>query len=301
MTGATGFIGRHMAAYLADQGCEVISLQRSPATITGISQTITLPDLQAWRIAEALRGRRFDWIVHFAGYGVSPEDRDIDEMFFANVELTRSLVQLAPSWHVKAAFVAGTGSEYDTETATEPVLEDHPLELTKLYGASKAAGTICAHATAKTLGLPLAVGRIFKTYGPGEPAHRLLPALLHNLTQGSRVRLSPGLQLRDQLYVHDVVTATEAMLMAVEAQRIQVIANVATGTPETVRRFAEIVAEEIGVSSDLLGFGDIAQRPDDTMCFSGNPQRLITLTGWQPRFDLRSGIRESIAHFANYR
>jgi len=299
MTGATGFIGRHMAAYLAEQGCEVVSLQRSHAAIAGISQAVTLSDLQPLRVAEALRGRRFDWIVHFAGYGVSPDDRNPDDMFFANVELPRSLVQLAPNWHVKAVFIAGTGSEYDTESATGPVLEDHPLELTKLYGASKAAGTICAHAMAKALGLPLAIGRIFKTYGPGEPAHRLLPTLLHNLKQGNRVKLSPGLQLRDQLFVHDVVTATEAMLMAVEVQQIQVIANVATGKPETVRHFAEIVAEEIGVSTDLLGFGDIAQRPDDTMCFSGNPQRLISLTGWQPRFDLRSGIRESIAYFAN--
>ena len=299
MTGATGFIGRHMAAYLAKQGCEVVSLQRSSAAVAGVSQTVTLPDLQPQKVAQAFRGRRFDWVVHFAGYGVSPGDRKADEMFFANVELTRSLIQLAPSWHVKAAFVAGTGSEYDTDDATGPVLEDHPLELTKLYGASKAAGTICAHAVAKASGLPLAIGRIFKTYGPGEPSHRLLPALLHRLKQGNRVALSPGLQLRDQLYVEDVVTATEAMLTAVEARKTQVIANVATGKPETVRHFAELVAEELGVSNNLLGFGDIAQRPDDTMCFSGNPQRLISLTGWQPRFDLRSGIRKSIAYLEN--
>jgi UDP-glucose 4-epimerase len=97
LTGATGFIGRHMAALLVARNCEVVSLQRSTEPVNGISQTLALSDIELGTIVAALGGRKFDWLVHLAGYGVRPQDRDTEKMFSVNVDMARRLVQRAAS------------------------------------------------------------------------------------------------------------------------------------------------------------------------------------------------------------
>jgi UDP-glucose 4-epimerase len=299
LTGTTGFIGRHMAAQLKERGHRVISLQRSLEVVAGVDEILLLPKFDADWVSQALQNRSFDWLVHLAGYGVRPGDRDWETMFRINVGVTHRLVQEASTWPAKAAFIAGSGSEYDTTRAAKPVTEQHPLECFKIYGASKAAATLCALASATAHDLPLAVGRIFGVFGPGEPSHRLLPTLLHALGRSERVALSLGTQKRDLLYIDDVISAAFSLIDTVEQTRSKIVVNIASGVPDTIRSFAEIAAEELGAPKSLLGFGDVPLRPDETMCFSGDPTRLMTLTRWRPQFDPRSGIRRSIAQFRN--
>jgi UDP-glucose 4-epimerase len=205
----------------------------------------------------------------------------------------------ASAWPARATFIAGSGSEYDTASAQMPVTEEHPLECFKIYGASKAAGSICALANASANDLPLVVGRVFGVFGPGEPSHRLLPTLFHALSRRERVPLSDGAQKRDLLYVDDVIAAALHLIEKVEQNREQVVVNIASGVPDTIRSFSEIACEELGVPKSLLGFGDVPLRADETMYFSGDPTRLMRLTGWRPQFDLRSGIRRSLEQFRN--
>src|ERR1700733_12072966 len=157
LTGTTGFIGRHMAAQIKKSGHNVVSLQRSTERVAGVDETLVAPEFDIDAISMKLRNRHFDWLIHLAGYGVSAGDRDAEAMFRINVVLTHRLVQEASAWGAKAVFIAGSGSEYDTTLADKPVTENHPLECFKLYGASKAAGGICALATASVHDLPLAV------------------------------------------------------------------------------------------------------------------------------------------------
>jgi nucleoside-diphosphate-sugar epimerase len=297
LTGTTGFIGRHMAAHLKRSGHNVVSLQRSTETVPGVDETLLVPGFDVAAIAMKLRDRRFDWLVHLAGYGVSPADRDPETMFRINVGVTQWLLHEASTWPAKAAFVAGSGSEYDTTTAAQPITEEQQLECFKIYGASKAAGSICALATASAHDLPIAVGRIFGVFGPGEPSHRLLPTLFRALSRREGVALSAGHQLRDLLYVDDVIAAAHQLIEKVEQTGNQIVVNISSGAPITIRSFAEMTCDEFGAPRSLLGFGDVPLRNDETMCFSGDPTRLMRLTGWQPRFDLRSGIRRSIEQF----
>lgn len=294
LTGATGFIGRHLARHLAAQNCAVVSLQRAPRNLAGVAETIVVPDLTPAAMAAALRGRRFDRVFHLAGYGVAPGDRDPESMFRINVELTRGVVAQAAGWGAKAVVIAGSGAEYDFSGVQQPVSEQHPLEAFRLYGASKAAGSLCALATARHLGVPLAVARLFGVFGPGEAPHRLLPSLLTGLRRRQRVPLSAGLQRRDQLYVGDAVAALLAVAQAIERTPQQLAVNVSSGAPLPVRAFVEQVAVALGASPALLGFGDLPTRPDDVACFAGDPRRLFQLTGWTPAHSLAGGIEASL-------
>jgi len=204
-------------------------------------------------------------------------------------------VEEAARWPARASVFACSGSEYDLSGVRKPVAEAHPLETLRLYGASKAAGTLCALSNARALAAPLAVARLFGVFGPGEAAHRLLPTLVGRLERSERVPLSEGSQQRDALHVDDVVEALLALARTLEDAPQQLVANVGSGKPATVRTFAETVAAALGAPMSLLGFGDVAQRPDEAACFAGDPSRLKALTGWAPRLGFDAGIRQAVS------
>ena len=194
LTGTTGFIGRHMAAWLKTGGHHVASLQRSAEMVAGVDEILLAGEFDPDTIAIKLRHRRFDWLIHLAGYGVRPGDRDAETMFRINVAVTHRLVREACAWPAKAAFIAGSGSEYDTATADRPVSEDHPLEGHKIYGASKAASSLVALATATTCDLPLAVGRIFGVFGPASRRTGCCPACLPAFAAANGSPSAPALK-----------------------------------------------------------------------------------------------------------
>lgn len=291
VTGGNGFIGRHLVRLLLREGFSVSLLQRSPDCADQRCELIHVDRLGPGEIKTALAGRRFDWLFHLAGYGVRPNERDPDLMFRINVDVTQALVDFASSWLPRAMVIAGSGSEYKLGNIDRPVTEDHALEPYKLYGASKAAGTLCAAALATAKHVPLAVCRIFGAYGPGEAKHRLLPALMRGMSTNERIPLSHGLQQRDFLYVDDVVDALLKVARELERNPQQIILNVATGRPISVRDFTELAATVLGIPPSRLGFGDIPMRPDETMLFSGDPSRLHALTGWTPTIGPSEGIR----------
>jgi nucleoside-diphosphate-sugar epimerase len=294
VTGGNGFIGRHLVRKLLDDGCAVALLQRSPDRIDPRTQLFHVDRLAPDEIAAVLKGRRFDWLFHLAGYGVRPHDRDLETMFRINVDVTRELMNAAAGWAPRAVIVAGSGSEYRLEGVERPVTEDWPLEPYEPYGALKAAGTLCAAAIAAARRVPFAACRIFGVYGPGEAPHRLLPSLVNGLRANRRVPLSEGLQRRDFLFVSDVIEALTQTALALETDPQQLILNVGTGRPITVCEFAKTVAAILAVPETRLGFGDIPMRTGETMVFSGDSAKLHRLTGWTPTIELRDGIRRHL-------
>ena len=168
------------------------------------------------------------------------------------------------------------------------------MEQGKLYGSSKAAGGLMASAIAGSNCTGFRLLRLFKVYGAGEAPHRLLPALVHGLSRGKRVAISAGTQVRDFVYVDDVV---EAMLRAdVHCQEKGGGAtwNVATGRAHTVREFAEQVVAEMNADVSLLGFGAIPMRRDEEPWLVGSPDRLRSELGWQPSIGVEDGVRAAV-------
>jgi UDP-glucose 4-epimerase len=294
VTGGSGFIGRHVIHRLVQEGHAVTLLQRSEWRAAGVHDLLRAPALTPASVRDLLRGRRFDWVIHLAGAGTHPTDRDIETLLRMNVDVTRALATVSADWPARAMFVAGSGSEYAPSADRVPLVENSPLEERHLYGASKAAGTLGAIATASATKLPLAVGRLFGVYGPGEAPHRLLPTLFTRLRAGERVPLSPGTQERDFIYVDDVVDGILQVLRTLEHNPQAVIMNIARGEPNSVRVFAETTADLLSADRALLGFGDLSTRPGEVPYFCGDPSMLYAYAGWKARYDLRAGIARAV-------
>ncbi len=236
-------------------------------------------------------------VYHLAAYGVRPGDRDQDELVAVNTVLPGTLVRVAAELAAGLVMV-GSVAEYAAPESGAPLTEESPLETTRLYGASKAAGGLLAMALAETLNVRLRYLRLFNVYGPGEASHRLLPSLLSKLLRGERVALSRGDQVRDFVYVADVVSALTAAGSQVAGKDglTAQIWNVATGLGTSVAGFAREVARATGAPDELLAFGELPLRPDDVAWQVGSCDKICLESGWRAQYTLADGVSEAIAH-----
>lgn len=302
VTGASGFIGRHLVRTLATRKRKILALVRARAAfdqgLNSSVEQIVVSDWSGAGLVRALSGRDFGVIFNLAAYGVNPDDRKPDLMQRANVDLPCWLVALAQS---RRAAVVSTGSsaEYAGDGQRVPLSESAPLEVVKLYGASKARGGGLAQAAAHQANVPFRHLRLFNIFGIGETTHRLLPSLVRATQKGERVSLSEGSQIRDFVMIEDAVAAILRAGEALEKEQAggASILNVCSGQGVSVREFVSAAARQLEIEPDLLGFGDLAMRNDEIEWLVGDPRRIAIDLSWKPFYQLEDGIAAALSAF----
>lgn len=266
------------------------------------------PDFEA-QIASFWGERRFDIVFNLAAYGVtrstdsSSEGRSRERLLAqrVNVDAVLALFRHAQKTGSSSFVQAGSCFEYAPLTGDAPRIETDPLERrdnqdSVIYGVSKARATEALLRSARSNTLSLVVARIFNIYGPGEKRERLLPSLVLNLSQGRRVPLSAGLQIKDYLHLDDVVEGLCVLALTARDREFQGVLNLSSGSPVSVAQFACAVAHTIGDCEHLLGFGERPAHPDEVPVLIGSTAARDAFTEWRPRRPLNVGLPSVVRH-----
>ncbi|HEY0038478.1 MAG TPA: NAD-dependent epimerase/dehydratase family protein, partial [Longimicrobium sp.] len=268
VTGASGFIGRHVLGPLLERGYEVHAVGRGSAP--------GLPDGVRWHAADlldapAVRGLvagvgpthllHLAWYVEHGRFWHSAENL---RWVGASLELARAFHEAGGS---RAVF-AGTCAEYAWEHGVCRE-NDTPVAPATLYGMCKDAVRRVAEAYGRDGGPSLAWGRIFFLYGPGEAAGRLVPSVVGALLRGELARCTHGEQVRDFMHVSDVAGAFAALLDA----PVEGVVNVASGEPVRIRDVVAVLGEEAG-RPDLVRLGALSAAPGDPAVLTADVRRL---------------------------
>ena len=288
LTGATGFIGSRIRRHLTKSGHDIVCLGRRAIGDQQVTNWI-VEDPTRISGSDAPGGAAFDRVYHIAAAGVDPADREIARLIDVNIHFGAQLLQEIDA----AAYVfAGSSAEYATKRVAA-YCESDPLQQTDLYGSSKAAGGLMHLSIAQASAKPLAHLRLFHIYGPGEKSYRLTSSLFRALKKGKRVALSSGDQVRDFVYVDDVVRAFEMAGEGLQNDALPTGAyNVCTGKGVKVRAICEKIAALIGSDKKLLGFGDLPMRPNEPASMVGKSAALEKAIDWRPTFSLAEGLRK---------
>lgn len=294
VTGASGFVGSNLVQRLVRAGHDVISVVRAAApSVPG--EQLVVGGLDIYELRRVLSGRTIDTVVNLAAAGVHPGDRDPENLSRINAYFPSELVRLAADRGARALVHVGSSAEYSVSDSASPIMESSPLEVRRLYGASKAAGGLLARALGEQFGLPVAVLRLFNVFGPGEASHRLFPSLVSSLRRSDCVALSAGTQVRDFMHVDDVCEGIEVVLEKLsEKSSIAGTFNLATGCGTTVRDFALEVATALKADPELLRFGVLPLRPDDLPSVVGDPRAFETTFGWSCPRRLKEGVAAAV-------
>jgi nucleoside-diphosphate-sugar epimerase len=285
VTGATGFVGRHALAPLAERGFEVHAVARR----RGTDRLATWHELDLLRDdpVPLLARLRPTHLLHLA-WNVEPPDYWRSPENLRWVEASLRLLRAFSGAGGSRAVAAGTCAEYDWSAGLCDEAET-PLAPATLYGTAKDALRRLASAYAREAGLSLAWGRIFFCYGPDEHPSRLVASVARALARGEEAPCSEGRQLRDFLHVADVAAAFVALV----GSELEGPANVGSGVGVPVREVVARLAAAAG-RPDLVRVGVLPPRPDEAPVVVAGLRRRAEL-GWTPRIDLDEGLAETLA------
>lgn len=271
VTGASGFIGKHLVPRLRDAGHEVIEAQRKQGDVA---------DEKTWASLPAA-----DVVVHLAGRSFVPESWTHPELFF-QCNLLGAVAALNWCKRHSARFVFLSSYLYGNPQRL-PIAEDAPLYATNPYALSKIMAEEGAKFYAENFAVPVTVLRPFNVYGSGQSEKFLIPAIIKQVQEGDAIKLKDLEPRRDYLHVLDLV---DAIVMAVRQRAGFSVFNVGSGRSYSV---AEVVAAIQQVwGSALPVVSENQTRPGeirDTVADVSLAQRQL---GWAPKYTLVEGLRE---------
>lgn len=250
VTGANGFIGRHLMESLHASGHSVVGIARGPARVpvTGVETVFARDINDGEAIRRALSGANA--VIHLAARVHAEPEGSADpesECRRINVDGTRLLMESAVAAGVREflfiSSVKAVASENDTALTA-----DTPPQPADAYGQSKLEAERLVRTLALRHGLHAPVLRLPLVYGPGIKANML--RLFTAVDRGIPLPLGSVKNRRSFAHVGNVVAAIEAALAAPSAahETFYVSDDRDLSTPELMR----IIAESLGKKARLI-------------------------------------------------
>ena len=288
ITGAEGFVGRHLTAHLTACGDTVIGVDRSNG-----------PDLLDPTGLDALLAEVSpDVVYHLAGWsdiGASWSHPRV--AFEVNATGTLNLLQACIANGRPRVLAVSSADVYGTVTAAElPLTEASPFRPVTPYAASKIAADQLALQAWLGFGLEVIRVRAFNHLGPGQSTNFVAPAIAERIARNERERrtevevgnLTPRRDITD---VRDVVRAYRLLIEHGAAGEAY---NVCTGRDHSIAEIADLLISMASGPMHLVADPDL-QRPVEIPVLRGDPGKLRAATGWSPEIELRTTVADVLA------
>ena len=318
VTGAAGFIGFHVASRLLETGRSVIGIDNfddyyDPALKKArLAQLVQHPGFRFLGLditdraatAALFTEHRFSRVVHLAAQpGVRRSLSDPHAYVDANI--TGFLDVLEGCRHNDCGHLvyASSSSVYGANTAMPFSTEqnvDHPVSL---YGATKKANELMAHAYAHLFGLPCTGLRFFTVYGPWGRPDMAIWLFTAAIVAGKPIRLfNKGDMQRDFTYVGDIAEAIVRLIdnpaaadpawssekpgPASSAAPWRVF-NIGNHTPIDLRTLVKIIEDAVGKKAivELM-----PMQPGDVHATYADVDALATAVGFAPKTPIETGV-----------
>ncbi|EJM73288.1 MULTISPECIES: NAD-dependent epimerase/dehydratase family protein [unclassified Pseudomonas] len=276
VTGATGFVGRHLVAALLARGCAVRAVARNAETAASlpwinavefIKADIHGADLDIGALTDGI-----DALAHLAWPGL-PNYQALFH-FEHNLMADFRFIKGAVEAGVPQVLVTGTCFEYGMQSG--PLDEQTAPQPGNPYGLAKNTLRLFLENLQRVQPFTLQWARLFYLHGAGQNPNSLLAALDRAIDAGDeRFNMSGGEQLRDYLAIE---TAAGYLAAIMQQRDFDGVINCASGQPISVRALVEQRVRERGASIDL-NLGHYPYATHEPMAFWGVADRMQQLLG----------------------
>jgi len=306
VTGGAGFIGSRLAEELANRGYYVIILDDLS---TGRMENIA--DVLAGGKGEFIQGSIADvpllqrlfqgvlYVFHLAAIpSVTRSIENPQASHEVNATGTLNVLSAARDDGVRKIIYASSSSVYG-DTPTLPKREEMLPNPQSPYAVSKLTGEYYCRVFQEVYGLPSVCLRYFNIYGPGQdpesPYAAVIPKFIRRICEGNPpVIFGDGEQTRDFTFVKD---ATEANILVAESNATGIF-NIGRSESVTINQLAQLTIRLTGKE----GIEPVHKepRPGDIGHSLADISKARTF-GYNPKYSLEEGLRETVGRFQNER
>src|ERR1044071_7715839 len=302
VTGAAGFIGARTSEFLIKEGHTVAGVDNLNETYDPRVKEYRLKKLQALpgftfhrldisqkSVIDYFRDQQFDGVINLAARaGVRASVKDPWAYVETNMIGSLNMLELCRATGTKKFIVASTSSIYGENPpypTPESASSSEPLQP---YAASKKGAEAMAHAYHHLYGIDVSVVRFFTVYGPAGRPDLSIFRFVKWISEGQPVRVNgDGEQSRGFTYIDDIARGVIAALKPLNYE----IINLGGHEVITINNLIKLIEDVVGKKA-IVEYGppDLADMRSNWADVSKAGEML----GWEPQFDLRSGIEKLV-------
>jgi len=296
ITGGAGFIGRHIAEYLSEQGHKVIILDSLrtgfESNLNGLNVQFEKGDIRDQMLVNELV-KDANGIFHLAALVSVPESlSSITECIEINTLGTINILEAARKNENCKVILSTSAANYGNNPILPKVETMSPEPMTP-YAITKLDGEFYLKMYQDQWNVPTASLRYFNVFGPRQNPNSAyaaaVPIFINKALLNEPLTIyGDGLQTRDFIYVKDIVKAN---LLAYELGSD--IYNVALGHSTSILELAERIID-ITNSKSKIQF--LKERPGDIKHSRANPSKFNEL-GFKPDYTIESALEETINYY----
>jgi GDP-4-dehydro-6-deoxy-D-mannose reductase len=308
ITGAGGFVGPHLVGALAARlgaQASIVPTSRDGGTLPGSGATAAALDVtDSAAVDRAVSDVRPTHLIHLAAVSSLPEaGADARTAWQINtlgtLAVAEAVIRKAPQCRL---IFAGSGLVYgESAKSGRPLDEAALLAPTSDYAATKAAADLALGALSAK-GLKSIRLRLFNHTGPGQSDAFVVPGFAAQIARIEAGRQAPVIRVgnldaaRDFLDVRDVAAAFARCIQHAADLRPDVILNIASGRPRTIRSVLDglLALSRVAIACET----DPARlRPSDTPVYVGNAALAHRLLGWAPVHPFSATLATVLAYW----
>jgi nucleoside-diphosphate-sugar epimerase len=298
VTGANSFVGNHLCTAMHKFGLKPVQFVRTTfSNLQNEGSWVELDLTNRNMVNEIISTLKPDYVVHLAG-SKNRNDASIGfrSTFDRNMSISSNVIEscMAVPGFKKLIFL-GSCDEYGLSQS--PFNESHQESPTNSYGLSKLAITKLLSTLYYSHQFPSLVLRPSVIFGPNQGDEMFLPALIQSLLAGKEYPMTYGDQIRDFIYIDDVVDGIfKALLFPNTSDKL--VVNIGAGVSLGIKYIAHLTARLIHPSKiNLLKIGAVPYRRNEVMNYCVNIDRARNLLGWQPTTKLEQGLHQTINYY----
>ncbi len=286
--GGTGFLGYNLAKTALKKNWRVTSVSINSPKKTKLLKKVKyiFCDISKKDTLKQKIKENFSFVINAGGY--------IDHSGGSRVSKThldglKNLCNLFLKKKIQCFVQIGSSVEYGSLPSPQSEINIKKPNTTT-YAKSKYLATEHAIKLFKSKGFPITVLRVYQAYGPKQKKDRLIPSLIDSCLRNEKFPCTNGTQLRDFIYIDDVV---ESIFKCYKNKKAQgEIFNIGSGKPKTIRQIINLVKKLVGLGKP--DFGRIKLRSDENLKLYPRINKARKVLKWRPKIDLKEGILKTI-------
>jgi UDP-glucose 4-epimerase len=289
ITGVFGFLGTSLLKYYKEQGWHVTGIGTS---IVSTHENITLlDDYCMGSISERnllLFKQKFDLIIHCAGSGsVGKVLENPIEEFKKTLEATQILLEYIRIYQLQTRLILTSSSAVYGTNHFSPIKESSKLNPMSLYGVHKELTEKLCSSYSELYSIKVSIIRYFSIYGPGLEKQLLWDACnkITSCKDESLVFFGTGMEIRDFIEIHDVITLIEK---ASSIEDSLIILNGGTGEGTTVKKIISTLVTLLNPDCKISFNNTVREGDPQYLCAEISKSKTYQ---WKPKIKLEEGLK----------